>query len=202
MKIRSILLAATATLLLAVSAYAGGNVTNIQASADGDGNIVCPVYTWSYSSVANIYGDQYGAPGHIIFDITSDTEQDPTLTLNNVIDNDTGFSWAGYQVLIYMNKTFTIPTAPLLNGPAGWGMISYTPSATFNGTEWVGQIDFSGTPPIGPGGQIDFTYQLAFAGSVRFTQELVPIAVPEPAACTLLLGGGLLAGLLARRQRR
>jgi hypothetical protein len=206
MKIRSIFLAVIASFAIGYSSFAGGTITNVDLASDGDGNIECYFYlpgsTWD---TVSIDGVQYAGPGHIVGSILTDTEEDPTLTLNNVIDNDTGFAWAGYLVNIYMNKPFTIPTTPTVNGPAGWSMSSYVTPAFNTGTNYMASILFVGGSPIPDvTGQIDFTYQVAFAGSVIFTEELIPIAVPEPSAVSLLLGGGLLlaARRISRRQTR
>ena len=206
MKIRTILLAVAAAVALSYSSFAGGTITNVDLASDGDGAIECYFYlpgaTWD--SIA-IYGDQFSGPAHIVGTILSDSELDPTLTLNNLIDNDTGFAWAGYLVNVYMNKPFTIPTIPLLNAPAGWSLTSYNAVAWNTGTNYMASILYNGTPSIpDPTGQIDFTYQVAFAGSVTFTEELIPIAVPEPTAMSLVFGGGLLlaARRISRRQSR
>lgn len=200
MKIRSILLVGVATFALSFSSLAGGTITNVDLASDGDGAIECIYTPGGTLDIANIDGIQFWGPGHITGTILTDTEDDPTLTLNNVIDNDTGFAWAGYLVNVYMNKPFTIPTTPTLAGPAGWSLTSYNAVAWNTGTNYMASILYNGAPPIPDvTGQIDFTYKVSFAGSVQFCSEFVPIAVPEPSALSLVFGGLLLA---ARRISR
>jgi hypothetical protein len=201
MKFRSILLAVAAISLTAYSSLAGGTITNVNAWADGDGAIVCPIYSWDNTDVVGIYGDQYSGPGHIFANINVDSEVDPTLTLNNVIDNDTMFAWTGYQVTVVMNKTFTL-SAVAVNSPGDWTVTSVVqPGAPVAGL-WTGTMLFSAGTPIAIGDSIDFTFKETFIGSVQTCMTFEPI--PEPGAFSLLLAGGLLlAGRsLSRRQPR
>jgi hypothetical protein len=202
MKINTTLLAAAASFLFTQASF--GGMTAIYNYSDGDGAFLCPTNTLNPGGAVeanlSIVGNQFRSPGHMFVDVVTDTELDPTITLNNVIDNDTSFGWAGYQVNIFMNKSFTINFATL-NAPSGWSVTPFAPVAVNTSSNWFGQFTFTGSPAIMPAGQIDFTYQVSFLGSVRFTQEMIPIAVPEPAAASLLLGGGLLLGLM-RRQRK
>jgi hypothetical protein len=206
MKIRSIFLAVAVVSCAALSSIAGGTITNVDLASDGDGAIDCYMYlTGSAWESVSIDGIQHFGPGHIVGQIQTDTELDPTLTLNNTIDNDTGFAWSGYLVNIYLNKPFTIPTVPTLNAPAGWSLSTYVTPAFNTGTNYMASILFVGGTPIPDiTGQIDFTYQISFAGSASFTEELIPIAVPEPTALSLVLGGGLVlaARRISRRQSR
>src|SRR5262249_36560846 len=97
-------------ILLCSSTLANaGTVTG--ASAYGDANIECYLYTFSPTDQSLLMGvdnypmDQYSA-GNINGYIS--TAGDPTLTLQNTINNDTGFPWTGYIVGISMNQFFTI----------------------------------------------------------------------------------------------
>jgi hypothetical protein len=202
MKIRSILLVGIATLAISFSSLAGGTITNVDLAADGDGAIECVYTPGGTLDFAAIDGIQFWGPGHVVGNIITDSELDPTLTLNNVIDNDTGFAWTGYLVNVYMNKTFTIPTAPVVNSPAGWALASYNAVAVNTGTNFMASILFQGTPAIpDTTGSIDFTYKVAFVGSVQFCEELVPI--PEPSMVSLMFGGLVLAARrISRRQPR
>src|SRR5664280_43477 len=87
-----------------------GFVTGV-TSDFGDANVYCPIYTFSAPDQSLSFGDaglpvnQYGA-GAIAGNFT--TVGDPTLTLANTINNNTGSPWTGYIVDVSMGQTFTI----------------------------------------------------------------------------------------------
>ena len=99
-----------------------GIVTSI-TSDYGDANVWCPIYTFSATDQSVSFGgavapvDQY-APGAIAGNIT--TVGDPTLTLANTINNDTGSPWTGYIVDVSMGQTFTIGGLSVAN--PGWSI--------------------------------------------------------------------------------
>jgi hypothetical protein len=182
--------------------------------SSGDGLVGC-LGTWDRDSqTMTITGQQAGVgrvgalplDGATAFNVPSGSEEeDPTITLRSTINNDTGFSWGGYRVNIYMNKSFTISDATVYYGGTsgtGWsGIASVTPAQLVDG-EYVGQVDFFGGNPILAGGTLDISYQLTFVGSVRFSQEMIPMpvtAVPEPGAIALAITG--LVGLLVVRRK-
>jgi hypothetical protein len=188
MKTKTLLLAALAALTCSVSS---GSITNVVAW--GGSAVDCYLYSWGTPSDLFTMHSSQTAAGSIWGRIDTDTETDPTLTLNNVIDNDTTFDWTSYNVDVFMNHSFSI-SAPTVNSPVygvgDWGVQSFTPSATFNGSQWVGHVVLTGLTPILQNvGTLDFSYTISFIGSVVFTESLTP--VPEPDSITLLIGGVL-----------
>jgi hypothetical protein len=170
-------------------------------AADGDGVVTCNIYDLINTSTDNYRLDIYGdhnvwAPGHILGDILTDTEVDPTLAFYQSIDNDTAFAWGDYHVKVTMNKSFTFSNVGVVN--SGW---TFAPVATptMVGTNWIGYIDYYAGTPVIVGGTLNFNYAVSFVGSVQFCEELTPSAVPEPGTFALVACG--LAGLLVLRRR-
>src|ERR1041385_5356700 len=127
-------------ILLCSTLANAGTVTD--ASAYGDANIECYLYTFSPTDQTLLMGvggypmDQY-SEGNVSGAIT--TQGDPTLTLQNTINNDTGFPWTGYVVGISMNQFFTISNPQVLN--PGWTIsISQQPPV---GGPFTGQLTLS-----------------------------------------------------------
>ena len=195
MKIRSILPFALVAVLSTLNSNAG--ITGVSYWYDGDGAMVCPVYTWDGSDTVNIVGDQYWGPGHVLGDVTADG--DPNLVLANSINNSTGFSWTGYIVDIWMSQPFTISN-PLVTIPGDWTINPYNANGVWNGSVYAAQLTFSAGTPVAPGQTLSFLYTLSFNGSVSFTEQLTP--VPEPGSLGLLLCGGLLLGGFKFARRR
>lgn len=190
--------------LAALSSFsAKASITNVVAWGDYN-NVDCYLYTWTpIDSTLTMYSDQYG-DGTVSGKIQTDTPTDPSLTLANTINNDTVFPWTSYDVDVYMNQSFSI-LSPTLIGPiysaGNWGVQSYTPSATWNGSQWVGHLVLGGATPIPVAGVLSFSYTISFIGSVNFTEVLTP--VPEPNSLGLLLSGAsLLGGFTVLRSRR
>lgn len=176
---------------------------------DGDGAIVCNGSWDAGTSTMGIVGNQYWGPGHMgtlplsaTAYFQTDTELDPTVTMRNTIDNDTGSSWSGYHINVYMNKAFSVSVATIYTpdtSEPGWsGSITVSP-AVWNGSEYQAQVDYTGGTAIPDGGTIDFSYKMIFTGSVQYCQEMIPTLVPEPGTFVLALGG--LLGLVALRRR-
>jgi PEP-CTERM motif len=197
MKLQTLSLSVAALFLTALPS-ARATVTGVSYSSDNSAALNCPYYYWPGGNTVNISGTQYSGPGSILFNVTTDTQTDPTLTLGNSINNDTSFAWTGYEVQVTMSQTFTLSAATITT-PADWTVGSVLqPGAPVAGI-YTGDIFFNAGTPIQPNGQIDFSYQLSFNGSVQFTETLTP--TPEPGTITLL-AGGLLAGGWAYRKRR
>lgn len=182
------------------------DITGVTYADDGDGAIVCPVYTWNGSVdelSAPIYGDQYWGPAHVVGTITTDTAGDPNLILGSAIDNDTSFAWTAYQVNVYMNNTFTL-SATSVTLPSDWTVASVlqpVPVVSPHGS-YEAQLLFTSGTPVAIGDELDFGYKISFSGatSYNFTQEMT--AVPEPGMLGFLAAGALsLGGFLAARRR-
>jgi hypothetical protein len=163
-------------------------------------------YAWNSEGMdmaGNLYGNM-GDHGSIYGNIYTDSPEDPTFTIHTAVDNDTSFGWASMHVNVWMANTFTI-SAPTVYYPtttqAGWsGVIATQP--LFNGSVWVGELDYTGPVPIGIGETLDFSYKITFTGAVDypFTQQMVP--APEPSAFSLVMVGGLLLGGWKMARRR
>lgn len=129
---------------------------------------------------------------------------DPTLTINDQINNVSGIDWSGFVLDVYMGSTFSLslPSSPVAN-PLGWsGSIDITPYEISSGM-WMGEITFTGGTPVSadpssPNNILNFSYQISFAGSTSysFTEQLTVIPVPEPSSASLVGFGGVLSGLL------
>lgn len=180
--------------LCLLSSFCRAGIIGVEYADDGDGAFVCDPYTWEGAPAEalsiNVVGNQYGEVGHILGEITTDTPVDPTLTINNSIDNDLDFAWTAYIVNVYMSSDFAIANA-VVSTPNDWTVSVIDP--TFNGSDYMGQIQYSSGTPVAIGGLLDFGYDIVFEGSTSFTfcQEMT--AIPEPASLGLiaLVSGGL-----------
>ncbi|MCE5280401.1 MAG: PEP-CTERM sorting domain-containing protein [Planctomycetaceae bacterium] len=197
--------AAAVTCLALCVASASAGITDYAIANDGDGAINCVVDSWADEGAETysmtIVGDQFWGPGHMVGEFTVDN--DPTVRVRNIIDNETSSAWIGYRVNVFLANPFMVSTAPadlLVYGPTDW-TATLTQSATWNGTAYQAIIDYTGGTPIAVGETLDFGYKFIFQGTVQYCQEMIPIslAIPEPATMSLLAIGGLAA--LLRRKR-
>lgn len=140
-----------------------------------------------------ITGTQSGL-GSLGLTILTDTAYDPTLTINESINNDSSFAWTGYDLNVSMNQSFSIDSAGVI-APAGWTATITAPSGPVDGI-FTGTIDFVSGTPVGiyPGSNstLNFGYQVTFSGSTQYTLTESANPVPEPGALSLLTAGGLL----------
>lgn len=140
-----------------------------------------------------INGTQSGL-GSLGLSILTDTAYDPTLTINESINNESSFTWTGYNLSISMNQSFSIGSAGV-SAPAGWTATITAPSGPVAGI-YTGTIDFVGGTAVGifpgPNSTLDFGYQVTFSGATQYTLTESANPVPEPGAFNLLIAGGLL----------
>lgn len=198
-----------AVAMLSLTGIATAEIVGTPSAADdGDGVIVCES-AWNQAAYElTITGNHYrdpeeGITGHVLGAFNTDTELDPTVGMINYIDNDTDFDWTGYDVTIYMNKTFTIDSAMVM-GPLGWTANRVQPLLTAgnytdeHGNTWgyAGTINMSGPSAVAMDNTLSFMYVMSFVGSVSYSLEMTP--VPEPVSLSLLAVGGL--ALLRRRR--
>jgi hypothetical protein len=199
MKLRMFVIMAA---LVASASLSRANITGETLADDGDGVITCKIYSLITNSPGNyqlnIHGDHnIWGPGHILGNIYTDTETDPTLALDQSIDNDTGSAWGDYQVQVTMNKSFTFSNIGVAN--SGWTFTVTQPTQV--GSDWIGDVDYYAGIPVSISGTLDFNYSITFTGSASFAEQLTPSPVPEPmSAGVLLLGLGVL--VCSQRSRR
>ena len=186
--------------LLAGAGFSRANIISNSIAADGDLVMTCNVYGFITNGPGDFQLSIDGThnlwdAGHIQGDIITDTELDPTLTLFNEIDNDTGVTWNDYHVKVTMSKSFSFSNVAVTNG--GWTFNTTTPVQV--GSDWIGYIDYFAGNLVPNGGTLDFSYAISFLGSVSFQEELTPSTVPEPGTFALMVCG--LTGLLVMRRR-
>jgi hypothetical protein len=193
----------TLTIMAALLASAGlsrANIISNTIAAEGGGCITCSVYGFLTNGPGSFQLSIDGVhcqwdTGHILGDIITDTETDPTLALLNSIDNDTGITWNDYHVEVTMSKSFALTNVGV--GNAGWTFTVTAPAPV--GTNWVGAIDYTAGTPVPDGGTLDFDYAMVFIGGASFQEALTPSTIPEPGTFALMVCG--LTGLLAMRRR-
>ena len=180
--------------LCLLSSFCRAGIIGVTLDDDGDGAFVCDLYNYNGPAVeelsVHMAGDQYGEVGHIIGNITTDSAIDPTLAIANSIDNDTGFAWTAYNVNVYMSSDFDIENE-FVSTPNDWTVSVIQP--TYDGSDYMGQIQYLSGTPVAVGETFDFGYDIVFSGYTDFSfcQEMV--AIPEPASLGLiaLMFGGL-----------
>ncbi len=193
MKIRTLVILAA---ILGSATFCRADITNTTFSAYSDGVMSCKFGTLTplgdHNFQQSVDADQYiFATGDMWGDILSDSDADPSLTLNHTIDNDTAYIWTDYHLTITLDKTFTLSGVNVAN--PGWYSVVTAPSQV--GSDWIGYIDYYSGTPVGIGQILNFGYTMTFTGSASFSEDLTPTtSVPEPtAAGCFLLGLGALA---------
>jgi hypothetical protein len=199
-------LVGTAVFVAAIAwaAVSNATVTGEDCWAGSGGALQNSTWDWNAANnTLSIGAYQYLEPGAMLGTFTTSGGTDPTVTLENSVNNDTGFAWTAYDANVYLNTNFTLAN-PVVYGDTtepGWsGVITVSPADLVASGPYTGQYEaeavFSGGPPIPIGGLLDFSYQMSFTGGVSFTEQLIP--VPEPGTLVLVLGG--LIGLVAMRR--
>ena len=80
--------------------------------------------------------------------IVTDTTTDPTLTINNSINNTSSFAWTEYVVNVAMNQSFSIDSAGVIAPVRLDGQSSLRqPGLTVSGN-YTGTIDYLGGTPV------------------------------------------------------
>jgi hypothetical protein len=201
-------------LLIALASFLGwsishASVTNIVAWSYS-GGIYCyqPVLSTDGSGDQSVSldGYQWTDWGTMGLTIQTSSASDPTLTIENSIDNESPFAWTEYIVNVAMSQSFSISNA-VVNLPSGWSENVTQP--ILQGGNYVGTIDYfvtgGGTPvAIYPGANstLDYSYQITFSGSTSYSFTESAMAVPEPSGLGFLMAGGLLVGGMAIVKRR
>ena len=127
----------------------------------------------------NMDGNQNSTPGQIVAAITT-TGGDPTLTVASAINNDTGGTWVGFQVNVFMNNPFSF-SSPNVSTPADWTVASVVAPTLQGSGMYEGTLNLASGTPVVNGASLDFSYAITFSGltSYSFTQQMMPVFVPE-----------------------
>ena len=192
-----------ALALLASVTLSHANIISANFADDGDGVLTCQSY-WLTQTGPTAWSEtidgthNLAQTGNILGNIVTDTEADPSLTLANEIDNDTGAPWTDYHVTLTMSKSFTLSGVTVAN--AGWTVHSIV-GPTQVGSSYIGTINYICGTPVDNLGTLDFNFTMTFTGSASFEEDLTPSyeVVPEPGTLALLAGGLLSLFVLRRR---
>lgn len=198
---RKILLVASASLL--GWSLSQASITSVPTwSYSGGFYCYAPVFT-SADQTVDLTGHQssFGSMG---LTILTDTPTDPTLTVNDSINNTSSFAWTEYIVSVAMNQSFSINSAGVV-APGGWTAVITQPGAPVAGT-YTGTIDYLGGTPVSIypllNSTLNFGYQVTFSGSTSYNLTQSANPVPEPGAGSFLAAIGLLMGGWSLAQRR
>ncbi len=126
MKVRML---AVMAMILACASFSYADIIGNTIKDDGDGVITCAggdcskivehEFLLCLNGSHNIWDK-----GDIQGDIITDSPDDPKLTLDESIDNDTGSPWSDYHVEVDMNIPFTIDNVTV---DAPWTSVTTAP---------------------------------------------------------------------------
>lgn len=187
-------------LLIVLAGFFGWAVSQASVisvpSWNYSGGLYCyaPVFDSASQSVGlNGYQSSYGSIG---LNIMTDTATDPTLTVNDSINNESSFVWTEYVVNVAMNQSFSINSAGVV-APAGWTASITQPGGPVGGI-YTGTIDYVGGTPVaifpGADSTLNYGYQVTFSGSTSYSLTESATPIPEPNIPGLLMVAGILAG--------
>ena len=206
MKMKTILWAVGATFGFCLASQA--SVTNAVWWSANPQNLSC---SYDYTTgTLTMDGTQMATTAQMSGTIQTDTPSDPTLTLGNSVNNDTGMAWNSYEVNVTMHVPFTfVNLPPTVSNPPNnnWFPAGVAQPVSIGGGEYEGGIFFTGPSSVGIGGDLNFGYSINFGSSLdySFTQEMIPngTLIPEPSALALVgLGGLVLVGRFVRQSRK
>lgn len=140
----------------------------------------------------------FGAMG---VSIVTDTTTDPTMIVNNSLNNTSSFAWTEYIINVAMNQSFSIDSAGVIT-PSGWTAVITAPTGPDGSGNYTGIIDLKGGTPVAISSILDFGYQITFSGSTSYSLTESANPVPEPGTLGFLMTGGLLVGGWAMAKRR
>jgi hypothetical protein len=194
--------------LLTLNFTARATITNAVYAPYYNGALYnCTMNFDANAQTLSMHGDQAWGPGSDHGTFYADSLDDPRSTRLYFIGNDTTGAWSDYHVNVYLDRSFSISNA-FTTLPANWSVVITAPVLNptpvyFGAGEYVGHITYNaGTLVPNDGSELDFQYDIGFAGSLtyRFADELSPSFVPEPATLSLAALGGLLLVIKRRRQ--
>jgi len=131
-----------------------------------------------------------------LFGYIDTDETDPNIDITKNIDNDSGFTWTGFDIsLSWMGgSTVNLITAASGDFP---NPVTLDPGCTFGGAADTSPcvVHFTGGAGVPDGGSASFFFSFDILGDFNFTITQTPI--PEPTTLCMLTLGGL--ALIRRR---